>query len=81
MITEFATAGLIMYAWDKYKNRDIIKIKKEFNKLMEENKLQYIISSIEKTEIGYKFFIDIKGLGIDKLKKQRIYWKVTIMQL
>ncbi|MCD3195751.1 hypothetical protein G8S49_11360 [Clostridium botulinum C] len=71
MITEFATAGLIMYAWDKYKNRDIIKIKKEFNKLMEENKLQYIISSIEKTEIGYKFFIDIKGLGIDKLKKTK----------
>ncbi|WP_231247577.1 hypothetical protein [Clostridium botulinum] len=69
MITEFAIAGLGMYVWEKFKYRDTIKLKKEFNDLIEKNKLNYTIIEIQKTDIGYKYLVNIKGLGIEKLQK------------
>lgn len=70
MITEFALAAGMVYSYN-YLTSDKYKIKKIFNKVMEDNNLEYKIVNIENSEYGHKLIISLNGKGFDKLKSTK----------
>ncbi|MDP4143102.1 MAG: FtsK/SpoIIIE domain-containing protein [Bacillota bacterium] len=68
MITEMALMGFGCYAYNKYKNRETIKIKKTFNDLMQDNNLSYKIIDITKNDSGFTLVVSLYGCGYEKLE-------------
>ncbi|GEM_PF-630543 len=78
MITEFALAGLITYCFNKYNNRDINKLKREWENNLLSSSLQGIrnkddytfeIFEVYRKSYGYFCLVSIpSGLSFDKLE-------------
>lgn len=69
MIVEMAIAGLGMYTYSRFKNRDILELKKTFENIIGSNKLDYKILKVEKNDYGYTVVTSLQGAGFEKLKK------------
>lgn len=70
MITEFTIATGIVYGIKYFKN-DKIKIKKNFNKIMLNNNLDYKIIKIINEEYGYNVLVNLGLQGYVKLEKTK----------
>lgn len=71
MISEFAIAGGFVYTYNRFKDRDLYKIKKIIKDILENNNLDYGIVSIERIEYGCKLIVSLYAVGFEKLEKSK----------
>lgn len=72
MFVELGALGTILYGYNRIKNSDIYNIKKDFNKVMQENKTDYYkILAVNKNTYGYNLIINLDGRGFVKLESTR----------
>lgn len=70
MITEIAIAAGIM-AYSNHVNSPQYFIKRSFEKIMEENNLEYHIIEVKKSDYGYNVIVGLNGQGYSSLEGTR----------
>lgn len=73
MFVELGVIGAIGYGYERFKNRDVYNIKKQFNNVLQDNKLDFykVIEIRKNNNYGYTIIVSLNGKGFKKLEDSK----------